>query len=113
MDTARKTAADGAIAVASPPAAPGVENVLPLRAGLEAEGLVKRYRRREVVSGVSVRIGPGEIVGLLGPNGAGKTTSFYCILGLVPSDQGRVMLDGREITGLPMYLRARGGVGYL
>jgi len=81
--------------------------------GLVAERLVKRYRRRVVVDGVSVRIDPGEVVGLLGPNGAGKTTSFYLILGLVPPQGGRVLLDGEEITDLPMYLRARRGIGYL
>ncbi len=81
--------------------------------GLAADGLEKRFGRRAVVRGVSVRIGPGEIVGLLGPNGAGKTTSFHLILGLVPPDGGRVMLDDEDITALPMYLRARRGVGYL
>jgi lipopolysaccharide export system ATP-binding protein len=81
--------------------------------GLAAEGLTKVYRRRAVVDGVSVRIAPGQVVGLLGPNGAGKTTSFYLILGLVPPDRGRVFLDDRDITELPMYLRARRGIGYL
>jgi lipopolysaccharide export system ATP-binding protein len=82
-------------------------------AGLEARVLVKRFRRRTVVDKVSVRIAPGEVVGLLGPNGAGKTTCFYLILGLVPPNGGRVLLDGRDITALPMYMRARRGVGYL
>ncbi len=81
--------------------------------GLVARGLLKVYRRRAVVNKVSVDIGPGEIVGLLGPNGAGKTTTFYLILGLVPPDRGSVLLDDREITRLPMYLRARRGIGYL
>ena len=81
--------------------------------GLVARGLLKVYRRRAVVNEVSVDIGPGEIVGLLGPNGAGKTTTFYLILGLVPPDRGSVLLDDREITRLPMYLRARRGIGYL
>ncbi len=81
--------------------------------GLVAENLVKQYRRRRVVDGVSVGIAPGEVVGLLGPNGAGKTTSFHMILGLVPPNGGRVTLDGSEITNLPMYLRARRGIGYL
>jgi len=85
----------------------------PQTGGLEAIGLAKQFRRRRVVDGVSVRIAPGEVVGLLGPNGAGKTTSFYLILGLLPPNGGRVMLDGRDITALPMYLRARRGVGYL
>ena len=81
--------------------------------GLIAQELTKVYRRRAVVDSVSVSICPGEVVGLLGPNGAGKTTSFYCILGLVPPDRGRVSLDGEDITRLPMYLRARKGIGYL
>jgi lipopolysaccharide export system ATP-binding protein len=81
--------------------------------GLVSEGLSKAYGGRRVVEDVSVAIGPGEIVGLLGPNGAGKTTSFYLILGLVPADQGRVLLDGQDITAYPMYLRAREGIGYL
>ncbi len=81
--------------------------------GLAAQGLTKTYRRRTVVDAVSVRILPGEVVGLLGPNGAGKTTSFYLILGLVPPQSGKVLLDGRDITRLPMYLRARQGIGYL
>jgi lipopolysaccharide export system ATP-binding protein len=81
--------------------------------GLVARKLAKSFRRRRVVDGVSVSIGPGEVVGLLGPNGAGKTTSFYLILGLIPPDGGKVLLDGRNITALPMYLRARQGIGYL
>ncbi len=85
----------------------------PAGAGLEARELAKQFRRRTVVDGVSVRIAPGEVVGLLGPNGAGKTTSFYLILGLVPPNAGRVLLDGRDITALPMYMRARLGIGYL
>jgi lipopolysaccharide export system ATP-binding protein len=81
--------------------------------GLVATDLAKTFRGRRVVDGVSVRIGPGEVVGLLGPNGAGKTTSFHLILGLVPPDEGRVLLDARDITDLPMYMRARSGIGYL
>jgi lipopolysaccharide export system ATP-binding protein len=81
--------------------------------GLVSEALNKAYGGRRVVQDVSVRIAPGEIVGLLGPNGAGKTTSFYLILGLVPADEGRVLLDGRDITSFPMYMRAREGIGYL
>jgi len=83
------------------------------RAGLVAESLVKQFRGRRVVDGVSVHIAPGEVVGLLGPNGAGKTTSFHLILGLIPPNDGRVLLDGRDITRLPMYMRARRGIGYL
>jgi len=81
--------------------------------GLVAEHLSKQFRGRKVVDGVSVRIAPGEVVGLLGPNGAGKTTSFYLILGLMPPNGGRVTLDGRDITRLPMFMRARRGIGYL
>ena len=83
------------------------------RPGLVATGLTKQFRRRRVVDGISVRIRPGEVVGLLGPNGAGKTTSFHLILGLIPPNDGRVLLDGHDITALPMYLRARRGIGYL
>jgi lipopolysaccharide export system ATP-binding protein len=81
--------------------------------GLVARDLVKQFRGRRVVDGVSVQIRPGEVIGLLGPNGAGKTTSFHLILGLIPPKRGRVLLDGRDITRLPMYLRARRGIGYL
>ena len=80
---------------------------------LTAENLVKRYRRREVVRGVSIALERGEVVGLLGPNGAGKTTSFYMIVGLVPSDDGRIHLNGRDVTKLPVHARARLGLGYL
>ncbi len=81
--------------------------------GLRAVGLVKSFQGRTVVNGVSLSIHPGEVVGLLGPNGAGKTTSFHLILGLLPPSKGKVYLDGRNITDLPMYLRARHGIGYL
>ena len=80
---------------------------------LAAEGLRKRYRSREVVSDFGLTLDAGEVVGLLGPNGAGKTTCFYMIVGLVTADAGRIVLDGRDITGEPMYRRARLGVGYL
>lgn len=82
-------------------------------AQLLAEGLHKRYRQRSVVDGVSLQVSSGEVVGLLGPGGAGKTTSFYIIVGLIKADAGRVLLDRHDITGLPMHLRARLGVGYL
>jgi len=85
----------------------------PADTGLVAHELRKQFRGRRVVDGVSLEIVPGEVVGLLGPNGAGKTTSFHLVLGLVPPDAGRVLLDGHDITALPMYLRARRGVGYL
>jgi len=80
---------------------------------LRADGLTKRYRRRTVVDGASLHVAPGEIVGLLGPNGAGKTTTFYMIVGLVRPDGGRIHLGARDVTRLPMYRRARLGVGYL
>lgn len=80
---------------------------------LVAEGLRKSYRSREVVRDFGLTLDAGEVVGLLGPNGAGKTTCFYMIVGLVPADAGRIELDGRDITGEPMYRRSRLGVGYL
>ncbi len=80
---------------------------------LEATGLRKRYKGRDVVRDVSLTLGPGEIVGLLGPNGAGKTTSFYMIVGLVTPDAGRITLGGRNLVGVPMHTRARLGLGYL
>ena len=83
------------------------------RSVLEAEGLVKMYRRRRVVNDVALRLQQGEIVGLLGPNGAGKTTTFYMIVGLIQPMAGRIVLDGEDITAMPMYRRARRGIGYL
>ncbi len=80
---------------------------------LEAQGLTKIYRGRKVVNDVAVRLQQGEIVGLLGPNGAGKTTTFYMIVGLIPPLTGRILVDGEDITKLPMYERARRGIGYL
>ncbi len=80
---------------------------------LRAEGLVKRYRKRTVVDGVALEVRQGEVVGLLGPNGAGKTTTFYMVVGMVRPDGGRVFLGADDITRLPMYQRARRGVGYL
>lgn len=80
---------------------------------LVAENLVKTYRRRRVVDQVSLSVEAGQVVGLLGPNGAGKTTTFYMIVGLEPTEGGRITLDGRDITRLPMYRRARLGIGYL
>ena len=80
---------------------------------LVAEGLRKRYRAREVVRDFGLTLKAGEVVGLLGPNGAGKTTCFYMIVGLVPADAGRIVLDGTDITDRPMYARAQLGVGYL
>lgn len=80
---------------------------------LDIEGITKSYRGRPVVRNVTLSIESGEIVGLLGPNGAGKTTTFYCILGLVQPDKGKILLNGHDITRLPMYLRAREGISYL
>jgi len=80
---------------------------------IATEELIKVYRGRRVVDGVSLEMKQGEIVGLLGPNGAGKTTTFYMIVGLVRPQSGRVLLDGKDITRMPMYRRARAGVGYL
>jgi lipopolysaccharide export system ATP-binding protein len=80
---------------------------------LTAEGLVKRFRKRRVVDGVSLAVDTGEIVGLLGPNGAGKTTTFYMIVGLIRPDAGRISCQGEDLTPLPIHERARRGVGYL
>lgn len=80
---------------------------------LRAEGISKNYRSRRVVQDLSLSISSGEVVGLLGPNGAGKTTAFYMIVGLVPCDSGRILLDDTDLTALPMHRRARLGVGYL
>ncbi len=80
---------------------------------IRTEKLVKEYGKRRVVKGVDIEVSAGEIVGLLGPNGAGKTTSFYMIVGLVPATEGRVFLNGKDVAGVPMYRRARMGIGYL
>ncbi len=82
-------------------------------AGLEARGIGKAFKGRPVVKSVSLRLERGEVVGLLGPNGAGKTTCFYMITGLLPADYGSIRLDGEDVTALPMYQRARLGLGYL
>ncbi|MDA9804363.1 LPS export ABC transporter ATP-binding protein [Flavobacteriaceae bacterium] len=80
---------------------------------LRAENLIKSYKGRKVVKGISVEVNQGEIVGLLGPNGAGKTTSFYMIVGLIKPNGGKIFLDQKEITRYPMYKRAQNGIGYL
>ncbi len=80
---------------------------------LHTKNLVKKYRNRTVVNHVSIEVEQGEIVGLLGPNGAGKTTSFYMIVGLIKPREGRIFLDNEDITNLPVYKRARRGIGYL
>jgi lipopolysaccharide export system ATP-binding protein len=99
-----------AAAIATPPRpTPGVTAA----SVLEGKGLTKIYRRRRVVNDVALRLQQGEIVGLLGPNGAGKTTTFYMIVGLIQPLGGHIVLDGRDITSMPMYRRARQGIGYL
>ena len=81
---------------------------------LATDDIAKSYRGRRVVNGVSLHINQAEVIGLLGPNGAGKTTSFYMIVGLIPPDSGRILVDGEDISGVPMYLRARNyGISYL
>src|SRR3954462_9509622 len=80
---------------------------------LRSDNLIKKYKKRTVVDHVSIKVERGEIVGLLGPNGAGKTTTFYMIVGLIRPNQGRIYLDDRDITALPMYRRAQLGIGYL
>ena len=95
----------------SSPAGAGTELEVPSR--LRGEDLTKIYRKRRVVDDIAISVTQGEIVGLLGPNGAGKTTTFYMLVGLIPSDRGQVFLDEEDLTDVPMYRRARMGVGYL
>ncbi|WP_373695908.1 LPS export ABC transporter ATP-binding protein [Aquibium pacificus] len=97
-------------AATTPAAKPDREK---LKGTLIARGLSKSYRGRTVVSGVSIGVRAGEAVGLLGPNGAGKTTCFYMVTGLVPVDEGTIEIDGFDVTTMPMYRRARLGIGYL
>lgn len=80
---------------------------------LSVQEIAKRYKFREVVKGISLEVNSGEVVGLLGPNGAGKTTAFYMIVGLIAADRGRILLDGKDLTALPMHRRASMGLGYL
>jgi len=80
---------------------------------LSVQEISKRYKFRDVVKGISIEIKSGEVVGLLGPNGAGKTTAFYMIVGLIAADKGRILLDGKDLTPLPMHRRAAMGIGYL
>ncbi len=82
-------------------------------ATLIAENLAKAYKGRRVVEDVSLQVKSGEIVGLLGPNGAGKTTTFYMVVGIVPRDAGRIIIDDEDISILPLHARARRGIGYL
>jgi lipopolysaccharide export system ATP-binding protein len=111
-DAMRQTGEQPAAAAESV-AAPEGSHAVPGGSVLAAEGLVKVYRRRRVVNDVAVRLQQGEIVGLLGPNGAGKTTTFYMIVGLIQPMAGRILFDGKDITNMPMYKRARLGIGYL
>ena len=98
----------------SSPASPNVQvDTSKFKGTLIAKGLTKSYRSRQVVSGVTLGVRAGEAVGLLGPNGAGKTTCFYMVTGLVPVDAGTIEIDGYDVTGMPMYRRARLGIGYL
>jgi lipopolysaccharide export system ATP-binding protein len=110
----RRRAADAGEAVADPaaPMPPG-PRIVASNAGLEARRLGKRFKKRPVVRDVSLSVQRGEVVGLLGPNGAGKTTCFYMITGLITPDYGVVALDGDDVSELPMYRRARRGIGYL
>ena len=80
---------------------------------LNSELLEKSFGRRQVVNGISLDIKSGEVCGLLGPNGAGKTTTFHMLVGFIEPDSGKVFIDGKDVSGMPMYLRARGGIGYL
>src|ERR1051326_726956 len=95
---------------AAPPSRPTLAQA---HAGLVVNKIGKSFRRRPVVRGVSLNLRRGEVVGLLGPNGAGKTTCFYIITGLIPADYGSIELDGHDVTHMPMYRRARLGIGYL
>ena len=99
----------------SPPegAAAGGPRLVADNRGLHANNVGKRFKKRQVVRGISLYLQRGEVVALLGPNGAGKTTCFYMITGLIPPDYGSIVLDGHDITDLPMYRRARLGIGYL
>ncbi len=107
-DVLRETGELSRLALATPVETPVISGSL-----LQAESLTKSYRGRKVVNDVALHLRQGEIVGLLGPNGAGKTTTFYMIVGLIQPQSGRIMLDGGDITNLPMFKRARRGIGYL
>ena len=105
-------AAGAAVPAAPPLKAPGPRSE-PGLGRLTVTAVVKSFKKRTVVRGVSLELSRGEAVGLLGPNGAGKTTVFYMITGLIPADEGSIKIDGRDVTKLPMYRRARLGIGYL
>ena len=91
----------------------GVDKAAESTGGLVVNGIGKQFRKRPVLRDVSLNLQRGEVVGLLGPNGAGKTTCFYIISGLIKADQGQILLDGTDVTSMPMYRRARLGIGYL
>ncbi len=109
--TAPRTAQGGS--AAAPETTPAGPRLVAHNRGLLAKNLGKRFKKRPVVRGVTISLQRGEVVGLLGPNGAGKTTCFYMITGLMPPDYGTIILDGEDISDLPMYRRARLGIGYL
>jgi lipopolysaccharide export system ATP-binding protein len=113
--TSESSSVEGRQATAAAEARPGSRPVPPQmgESVLRSEGIYKRYKKRYVVRNVSVEVKQGEVVGLLGPNGAGKTTTFYMIVGMIRPTKGRVFFDGQEITRLPMFKRARLGIGYL
>jgi len=106
-------AVQGTPAQAEPPARDPGLRAAPGNGWLTIRSVVKSFKKRMVVRGVSLDLARGEAVGLLGPNGAGKTTVFYMITGLIPADEGSILIDGRDVTKLPMYRRARLGIGYL
>ncbi|MDX2317819.1 MAG: LPS export ABC transporter ATP-binding protein [Hyphomicrobiaceae bacterium] len=106
------TAPEAAAQAEAPRAEPGLHSE-PGNGWLSVRSVVKSFKKRMVVRGVSLDLARGEAVGLLGPNGAGKTTVFYMITGLIPADEGSIKIDGRDVTKLPMYRRARLGIGYL
>lgn len=114
-ESLRRTGEHASMTGGQPPGArrSGERAAVPSGSVLEAKGLVKVYRKRRVVNDVAVRLQQGEIVGLLGPNGAGKTTTFYMIVGLIQPESGTIQLDHEDITRMPMYKRARRGIGYL
>jgi lipopolysaccharide export system ATP-binding protein len=107
-DAPRDSASD-----AGPDAGPDAGSAQPLGSGLQVISIAKSYDKRSVLSDISLTVAKGEVLGLLGPNGAGKTTCFYSIMGLVKPDSGRILMDGEDVTNLPMYRRAILGLGYL
>jgi lipopolysaccharide export system ATP-binding protein len=112
-ESLRRTGEHAGVAAVAPRRATPTPESAAQGSVLECTGLTKVYRKRRVVNDVDVRLRQGEIVGLLGPNGAGKTTTFYMIVGIIPPLEGRILLDAEDITRMPMYKRARRGIGYL